>query len=186
MALNEIIHEADSKMKKTLEVLHREFSTVRTGRASASLVEGIKVDYYGNPTPLKQMATITAADPKLIVIQPWDISASGEIEKALLKADLGTSPINDGKLIRIALPQLTQERREELCKVVKKMAEDARVALRSIRRDSNEHVKKGEKDHLITEDESFKGQEDIQKLTDKSIKEIDQLLLSKEKEITAI
>ncbi len=186
MSVKDIIHDTEMKMKKTMEVLHRDLSTVRTGRASASLVESIKVDYYGTMTPIKQLGNISAPDPKLIVIQPWDLNALGEIEKAIQKSDLGANPINDGKVVRISIPQLTQERREELTKVVKKLAEDARVSLRAIRRDANEHIKKGEKDHLITEDDSFKGQDDIQKLTDKTIKEVDQVLAAKEKELTAI
>lgn len=184
--LKDVMAEAHDKMKKTDETVQREFSTVRTGRASSSLVEGIKVDYYGTPTPLKQLASISTPDPKLIVVQPWDISAIGEIEKALLKSDIGITPYNDGKLIRLSIPQLTQERRQEFVKVIKKMAEDGRIAIRAVRRDINEKIKKLEKDKAITEDESFKSTDEIQKLTDKNIKEIDDLLSKKEKELMEI
>ena len=184
--LKEVMHEAHDKMLKTNEAVQREFSTIRTGRASSALVEGIKVDYYGTSTPLKQLSNISTPDPKLIVIQPWDTSILGEIEKAILKSDLGITPLNDGRVIRLGIPQLTQERREELVKVIKKMAEDGRVSIRSIRRDINERLKKLEKDKIATEDESFKSTEEIQKLTDKHIKEIDELLAKKEKELMEV
>jgi ribosome recycling factor len=181
-----IIKETEDKMKKAVEVVNRELSTVRTGRASPGLVEHIKINYYGAHTPLKQLASISTPDPKLIVIQPWDPSAMQEIEKALLKSELGISPVNDGKLIRLAIPQLTQERREELAKLVKKMTEEGRVSIRAVRRDANEHIKKLEKDKNITEDDSFKGIGDIQKLTDKYIARIDEVLKNKEKELAEV
>jgi len=184
--LKEVMHEAHDKMTKTNEAVQREFGTIRTGRASSTLVEGIRVNYYDTPTPLKQLASISTPDPKLIVIQPWDMSILGEVEKAILKSDLGITPMNDGRVIRLGIPQLTQERREELVKVIKKMAEDGRVSIRSIRRDMNEKIKKLEKDKVIPEDESFKSIEEIQKLTDKHIKEIDQLLSNKEKELMEV
>lgn len=185
-SLKDVMRDTEEKMKKTLEVVSREFTTVRTGRASPALVDGIKVDYYGTPTPLKSLASISTPDPKLIVIQPWDASVAGEIEKAILKSELGVTPINDGKVIRIQIPDLSKERRVELVKLVKKMAEDGRISLRTARHASIEHLKKLEKDKLIAEDERFKGQDDIQKITDKYIVKIDEALAAKEKEITEI
>jgi ribosome recycling factor len=173
-------------MKKVVTATKREFAAVRTGRASVSLVEGIHIDYYGAPTPLKQLANISTPDVKLILIQPWDPSSIGEIEKAIQKSNLGVMPSNDGKVVRISIPPLSEERRQELIKITKKMAEDGRVSLRTVRRDANEHLKKLEKDKLATEDESFKTQEEIQKLTDKYIKEIDQILAEKDKELMEV
>ena len=184
--LKEIMRDVREKMKKTIEMVQREFGGIRTGRASSSLVEGIKVDYYGTQTPVKQLASISTPDPNLIVIQPWDASVLGEIEKAVLKSDLGITPMNDGRVIRLGIPHLTQERREEMVKLIKKMSEDGRISIRSIRRDANERIKKTEKDKSITEDESFKSIEEIQKLTDKHIKEIDELSAKKEKELLEV
>lgn len=184
--LKEVIHEAQDKMKKTVEAVQREFNTIRTGRASSALVDGIKVDYYGTQTPLKQLSSISTPDPKLIVIQPWDTSVLGEIEKALLKSDIGITPLNDGRVIKLGIPQLTQERREELVKVIKKMSEDGRVSIRSIRREINDKIKALEKNKTISEDESFKSIDEIQKLTDKEIKEIDGILAKKEKELMEV
>ena len=183
MTIREIIHDTELKMKKTIEATHREFATVRTGRASSGLVEGIRVDYYGTATPLKQLAAISTPDAKLIVIQPWDKTAMAEIEKSILKSDIGITPTNDGKVIRLSIPSLTDERRAELDKILKKIAEDGRVSLRTARHTAIEHARKLEKDKLATEDERFKAQDEIQKLTDKYIKEIDNLLVAKEKEI---
>ncbi|MCM8760862.1 MAG: ribosome recycling factor [Candidatus Omnitrophica bacterium] len=183
MTVKEILHETENKMKKTVEATNREFSTVRTGRASGALVEGLRVDYYGTPTPLKQLAAITTPDARLIVIQPWDKNSLAEIEKTIMKSEIGITPTNDGKVIRLSIPPLTQERRAELDKILKKIAEDGHISIRTARHTAIEAVRKLEKDKLITEDERFKGQEDIQKLTDKYIKEIDNLLAAKEKEI---
>jgi ribosome recycling factor len=183
MTIKEIIHDTDIKMKKTVENTMRELGTIRTGRASASVVEGVRVDYYGAPTPLKQLGAISTPDPKSIVIQPWDKNALVDIEKAILKSDLGLTPTNDGKVIRLAVPSLTTERKAELDKIVKKLAEDGRVSIRTCRHSAIEHIKKLEKDKVAAEDDSFRGQEDIQKLTDKHIKEIDTALGNKEKEI---
>ncbi len=185
MTIREIIQDVEHKMKKTVEATQREFSTIRTGRASSSIVEGIKVDYYGAPTPLKQLAAVSTPDARLIVIQPWDKNSLAEIEKSILKSDIGISPTNDGKVIRLSVPPLTQERRAELDKVLKKIAEDGRVSVRTARHSAIEHAKKLEKDKVATEDERFKAVEDIQKLTDKYIKEIDAALSAKEKEIAA-
>lgn len=184
--LKDILHQTEEKMHKTIEVLQREFASVRTSRASTALVDNIKINYYGTLMPLRQIATIAIPDPKLIVIQAWDQSAISEIEKEILKSNLGITPVNDGKVIRLSIPPLSKERREELTKVVKKMAEDSRVAIRAIRHEANEHIKKIEKDKLIGEDESFKSQEQIQKLTDKYIKQIDDILGEKEKEVLAV
>jgi ribosome recycling factor len=182
----EIICQAEEKMHKTVEVTHREFGTVRTSRASPALVDNIRVNYYGSLMPLKQIATVSIPDPKLIVIQAWDQSVLPEIEKEILKSDLGITPFNDGKVIRLSIPPLSKERREELAKVVKKMAEDSRVAIRTVRHEANEHIKNIDKGKTISEDESFKSQEQVQKLTDKHIKQIDDILKDKEKEILEI
>lgn len=185
-SVKDILRDAEEKMKKSVEVLAHEFSTVRTGRATPALVDGIRVDYFGTLTPLKSLAAISTPDAKLIVIQPWDTSVSGEIEKAILKSDLGITPVNDGKLIRLQIPDLSKERRVELAKILKKMAEDGRISVRNIRHAAIEHLKKIEKDKLITEDEKFTGQDAIQKLTDRHIAKIEELLAAKEKEITEI
>ena len=183
MSAKEVIKDTEMKMKKTMEAIQREFSIIRTGRASTALVETLKVDYYGAPTPLRQVASITTPDARLIMIQPWDKNALPEIEKAILKSELGISPTNDGKSIRLSMPSLTDERRAELDKVLKKIAEDGRVSLRTCRHSAVEHIRKLEKDKAITEDERFNSQEEIQKLTDKYIKDVDILLAGKEKEI---
>lgn len=184
--IKDVLHQAEDKMHKTIEITHREFATIRTSRASAALVDNMKINYYGSALPLRQIATISIPDPKLIVIQPWDASILAEIEKEILKSELGITPTNDGKVIRLAIPQLSKERREELVKVTKKMAEDSRVAVRTIRREANEHIKKFEKEKVIGEDESFGYQEKIQKLTDKYIAQIDQILKEKDQEIVAV
>ncbi|MDD5746343.1 MAG: ribosome recycling factor [Candidatus Omnitrophica bacterium] len=186
MSVNDILHQSEEKMKRSLEVLLREFSTVRTGRASAALVESVRVDYYGTPTPLKQLAGISTPEARLIVIQPWDPSSIAAIEKSILKSELGITPTNDGKVLRLNIPPLTKERRAELVKVVHKLAEEGRIAIRSIRRDANEHIKVEEKDHKVTEDESFKSQDECQKMTDRYIKQIDDLLKHKELEIMEV
>jgi len=183
MNAKEIIHDTEMKMKKTVESTQREFSSIRTGRASTALVEGLKVDYYGAPTPMKQLAAVSTPDARLVLIQPWDKNALADIEKAILKSEIGITPTNDGKAIRLSIPSLTQERKAELDKILKKIAEDGRVSLRTGRHSAIEHIRKLEKDKLVTEDEKFKSQEDIQKLTDKYIKEIDTHLAAKEKEI---
>jgi ribosome recycling factor len=186
MSVKDIVHQSEDKMKKTIDVAMRDFSTVRTGRASAALVEGIRVDYYGTSTPLKQLAGIGTPEARLIVIQPWDISCLGAVEKAIQKSDIGITPSNDGKIIRLHVPPLTQERRAELVKVIHKMTEESRIAIRAIRRDANETIKLEEKDSKITEDESFKALDDIQKLTDKYIKELDAVSKKKENDIMEV
>jgi ribosome recycling factor len=183
MTVKELLHDTETKMKKTVEATQREFSTVRTGRASGAILDNVRVDYYGALTPLKQMAAVTTPDARLIMVQPWDRNALGDIEKALLKSDIGITPTNDGKVIRLSIPPLTQERRAELDKVLKKIAEDGHISIRTGRHAAIEATRKLEKDKAITEDERFKAQEDIQKLTDRFIKEIDTALAAKEKEV---
>ena len=183
MAAKEVLHNTEEKMKKACESVAREFSEIRTGRASPALVEGLHIDYYGTPTLLKQLASISVPDAHLIVIQPWDITAIAEIEKAIMKSNLGITPSNDGKLIRLSIPPLSKERRQELAKVVHNMAEEGRVSLRTIRRDAKEALEKLEKDKVIAEDDKFRGIDELQKLVDKYIAKIDELLKNKEKEI---
>ena len=183
MVTKEIIQQTDGKMKKTMESLFREFNEVRTGRVHPELVENLHVDYYGTPTPLKQIAAVSSPDPRLIVIQPWDMNAIVDIEKTINNSKLGVNPSNDGKLIRLAFPPLSTERREELIKVIKEMAEKGRVSLRTIRRDANDKVKKMESDKSIPEDEGFKAHEEIQKLIDRYIKEVDQVVDRKTHEL---
>ena len=176
-------HETETKMKKALEDVHRKFMEVRTGRAHPGLIEGLHIDYYGTSTLLKQVASITIPDARTMVIQSWDTTAIPEIEKAILNSKLGVKPAVDGKVVRINFPQLSQERREELKKVVKEMAEHGRVSLRTIRRDANEKVKKMQGDNLISEDDNFRAQDEIQKLTDRYIAEIDKILEEKSREL---
>lgn len=182
----EVIHDGEEKMKKSLEVLGGHFASVRSGRANPAMLDGIRVDYYGTPTPLKSMANITIPDPKQLLISPWDVSGLKAIEKAILDSDLGITPIIDGKAIRLSVPTLTRERREELIKIVNKMAEETRVSLRSVRREANEKIKQLEKEKKTTEDDSFKSQADIQKLTDKYIQQVDQALAAKDKELSTV
>jgi ribosome recycling factor len=170
-------------MKKAVESVAREFSEIRTGRANPGLVEGLHIDYYGTPTLLKQLASISVPDAHLIVIQPWDITAISEIEKAIMKSNLGITPSNDGKLIRLSVPPLSRERRQELVKITNKMSEEGRVSLRTIRRESKELLEKLEKDKVIPEDDKFRGIDELQKLIDKYIAKIDEILKNKEKEI---
>ena len=181
MNVKDIIKETENKMKKTVESVKREFSEVRTGRAHPGLIEGLHIDYYGTPTLLKQIASISIPDPITVVIQPWDASAIVEIEKAIANSRLGVSPTTDGKIVRLSLPPLSTERREELKKVVKEMAENGRVSLRTIRRDANEKIKK---ETTLAEDMSFRSQEEVQKLTDRFIKEVDAILTEKSKELS--
>jgi ribosome recycling factor len=183
MTIKEVMHSTEEKMKKAFESMNREFHEVRTGRASPGLVEGMHIDYYGTPTMLKQLAAISAPDAHLIVIQPWDPTVIVEIEKAIVKSNLGITPSNDGKIVRLAVPQLSKERRQELAKLIHKMAEDGRVSMRTIRRDAKEAVEKLEKDKSVSEDDKFRGIDELQKLVDKYIAKIDELLKNKEKEV---
>lgn len=177
---------SEDKMKKSVGALQDEFNTIRTGRASASLFDKIRVEYYGQKTPLNQVATISIPEARLVVIQPWDKSVLGEIEKAIQMSELSVNPNNDGKIIRISIPPLTEERRKEYVKVAKNMAEQSRVAIRNIRRDANEELKKLEKSGELSEDDEKRAQDEIQKLTDHYIEEINKLLEAKEAEILEI
>ncbi|MBG9793124.1 ribosome recycling factor [Paenibacillus dendritiformis] len=176
---------AEERMEKAIAALKRDLATLRAGRASAALLDRIQVEYYGALTPINQLANISTPDPRTLVIQPWDKSSLGEIERAIMKSDLGLTPVNDGSIIRISIPALTQERRVELVKQTKKFGEDAKVAIRNIRRDANDDIKKLEKTD-ISEDESRRHQEDIQKTTDKYIAEVDKVLAAKEKDIMEV
>lgn len=183
---NEIIQKAKERMESSVSAFRREIATIRAGRANPSILDKVVVDYYGAPTPLNQLATISAPEARLLVIQPYDKSALGDMEKAIQKADLGLSPSNDGDLIRISIPQLTEERRQELVKIVKKYAEEGKVAVRNIRRDSNDELKKAEKNGDLTEDDLHRATDEIQKLTDSQIRHIDEIASAKEKEIMEV
>ncbi len=181
-----VFEELKENMEKIIQAFEKSLQKVRTGRASVTLLDGIKVEYYGAPTPLNQMATLSVPESRLIVIAPWDASSIGGIEKAILKSDLGLTPSNDGKVIRIAIPALTEERRRDLVKVVKKMAEECKIKLRNARRDANEQLKGLKKDNEISEDALFADQKDVQEITDKYIEKTDGILSTKEKEIMEI
>ncbi|MFA5388812.1 MAG: ribosome recycling factor [Candidatus Omnitrophota bacterium] len=181
--LQKQIHDTEEKLKKAVDATIREFSEIRTGRANPAIVEGVMVECYGTHMPMKQVATISIPEPRLIAIHPWDASNIQAIEKAILKSELGITPVNDGKLIRISIPTLTKERIDELKKILHKIAEQGRVSIRTVRRDAMAAVDKLESSKAITEDAKFKGHEDIQKLTEKYTKKIDELLVNKEKEL---
>ena len=176
----------EKKMSNVLANLKSEYATLRTGRASTALLDKIYVEYYGTPTPINQVASLSVPEPKMILIQPWEAKMLQVIEKAILKSDLGFTPNNDGKVIRLKMPELTSERRQELAKVAKKKCEDAKVAIRNIRREYNETLKKMEKNKEISEDDLKRSQEEIQKITDKYIDEADKILVNKEKEIMEV
>jgi ribosome recycling factor len=180
---NEIMIEMKRKMDRALEVLGQDFSRIRTGRASVTLLEGIKVDAYGTAMPISQVASLAAPEPRLLTVQPWDTALMSDLEKAILRSDLGLTPSNDGKIIRIPIPPLTTERRKELVKSTKKMTEESKVALRNLRRDANEQLKELKREKQISEDEAFKAQDEVQKVTDDYIKKLDALAAEKEKEI---
>ena len=184
--LEDIYKEIEDKMASRIDGLQRELSRMRTGRATPSLLDGVRVDYYNTPTPLNQIATVSVPEARLIVIQPWEKSIISNIEKAIASADLGLNPNNDGNVIRIPIPPLNQERRQELAKQIKKHTEEAKVSIRNIRRDYNESVKKRQKDKLITEDDMHKGLDHIQKITDKVIDKIEDIYKVKEKEILEV
>lgn len=186
MEIQEILTQHETRMDKTIDALKHEFASIRTGRASTSLLDKVMVDYYGTPTPVNQVANVQAPEPRLILVKPWERNMIGPIEKAVLQSDLGLNPSNDGETIRLAIPQLTEERRKELVKVVHKKAEEAKVAVRNIRRDANDAIKKEEKAKTITEDDSKNGQDKIQKLTDKKVKLIDELKDKKEKDVLEV
>lgn len=184
--INDILTDSEDRMKKTIDHLLGDFASLRAGRANPAMLDKILVNYYGEPTPINQLANINVPEARLLVIQPWDKGSITDIEKAIMKSDLGITPSNDGNVIRIAIPQLTEERRKDVVKVVKKRAEEAKVAIRNIRREANDLIKASEKDKLVSEDESKKGLESIQKVTDKSIKDVDSVLAVKEKDIMEI
>jgi ribosome recycling factor len=178
-----VLKDLDTHMNTALEALAREFATVRTGRASTAILDAVRVDYYGTPTPISQMASLSTPDARTLVIQPWEVAQLKEIEKAITKADLGVTPANDGKIIRLTMPSPTEERRKQLVKTTGKMAEDARVAVRNIRREANDKLKALAKDKKVSEDEERRGHDQIQKTTDRFIARIDETLKKKEQEI---
>ena len=181
--MHAVIEDGKKRMDGALASLAKEFSRLRTGRASVSLIEPIMADYYGTPTPISQIASLSVPDARTITIQPWDKQAFGAVEKAILKSDLGLNPVNDGKMIRISMPPLTEDRRKDLVKVAKKFTEEAKVAVRNVRRDLNELLKKLHKDKDINEDEQHRLTDEVQKLTDETIKRCDEIFTGKEKEI---
>jgi ribosome recycling factor len=184
--INKVLKEAEEKMKKSVEVVRQEFAKIRTGKATTALLDGIKAEYYGSVLPLNQLANVSVLDVHTLVVQPWDKSALQSIEKAIQSSELGLNPVNDGNVLRIPIPPLTEERRKDLVKLCKKFAEDGRVAVRNVRRDSIEHLRKLEKEEHFSEDERKRAENEVQKLTDKYIKLIDELLEHKEKEIMEV
>lgn len=184
--IKQILKETEDKMVKAVDVTRQEFIKIRTGKATTALLDGIKVDYYGSMVPLKQVANVGVSDVHTIIVQPWEKSMIPPIEKAILMANLGLNPINDGTIVRVPIPPLNEERRKELVKLVKKFAEDGKIAIRNVRRDAIEHLKKAEKQEHFSEDERKRGESEVQKLTDKYIKEIDNLVALKEKEIMEV
>jgi len=186
MTLQDITKSSEDRMLKCIDFLRKDLATLRAGRANPAILDRIKVEYYGTETPLNQLGNIAAPEPRLLTIQPWDKSALGAIEKAILKSDLGINPSNDGSIIRLAIPALTEERRLELVKTSKKKGEEAKVSVRNVRRDAQDAIKASEKAKECSEDESKKALDNLQKLTDKYVKEIDTILVAKEKEITEV
>ena len=186
MDIDTILLDTEDRMEKAMAALERDFQKLRTGRATTALVDGIKADYYGTPTPISQMASVAVPDSRTITIQPWDKGGISVVEKAILKSDLGLTPVNDGRIIRINIPPLTEERRKELVKVARKYTEVAKVAVRNVRRDANDSLKKLEKEKTITEDEQKKAEAEVQKLTDKFVADADKRSQAKEKEIMDI
>ena len=184
--MKEVLNNAQERMEKTLKVLANDFAAIRAGRANPAVLDRIQVDYYGTPTPIQQMAAVSVQDARVLVIQPWDKSSLKSIEKAIQASDLGINPANDGTVIRLAFPQLTEERRKELGKDIKKLGEDAKVAVRAIRRDSNDKIKSMKKNNELTEDDVKIFDKDIQKLTDKYIENVDTMVSAKEKEIMTV
>jgi ribosome recycling factor len=184
--IDDVFNNAKDRMTKAVEALRRELATIRTGRAHPGLVEHLRVDYYGVPTPLNQLATISVPDPRLLTIQPWDRQAMSAIEKAILKSDLSLTPTNDGIIIRLAIPQLTEERRRELAKSVHKKVEEGRVEIRNIRRDGHEELRRLQREKLVSEDDQFRGQEKLQKLTDEFVQQVERVGEEKEAELLAV
>lgn len=184
--LKQIVADAEARMKKAVEHFRNELASVRAGRATPAILDKVRVDYYGSPSPVNQVANIEVADARTIVIKPWDRSMIKAIEKGILTSDLGLNPMNDGVVIRLVMPPMTEERRKDLVKSCQKMTEEQRVAVRNVRRDANDAIKKAEKEKTVTEDEAKRTQDDVQKLTDKYIKEVDSVLAAKEKEIMEV
>jgi ribosome recycling factor len=184
--VKDILQQSEEKMKGAITATKREFGTIRTGRANSAILDRVSIDYYGTPTKISQLANVSIPEPRMITIQPWDRSVLKDIEKAILQSDIGITPANDGQIIRLAIPALTEERRKELVKLVRKEAEEKRVAIRNIRRDANEKIKGLEKSSQIAEDETKRFEKQVQELTDRYIKEIDQLLQAKEQEIMEV
>lgn len=184
--IDDLLKEIEARMKKAEEVLQGDLATIRTGRASPALVEKLRVNYYGTPTPLNQLAAISVPEPRLMIIRPYDPTSLSEIEKAILKSDLGLTPLNDGKVIRLPIPRLTEERRQELVRVVGRRVEEARVAIRNCRRDGLQDLREMEKEKLISEDEHYRAREDMQKLTDKYVERVDEVGRAKEAEIKEV
>jgi ribosome recycling factor len=184
--IDETYNQAEEKMTKAIENLRYELNKIRTGKASATILDGVKVNYYGSIVPLKQAASISVPEVRLITVQPWDKSMINEVEKAILKSDIGLTPVNDGHIIRLPIPPLTEERRVELVKQTKRLGEEIKVSLRNSRREANENLKKAEKESKISEDDSYRAQENIQELTNEYIKKVDEILKAKEQEIMEI
>ena len=183
MKVQEIFRDAEDRMKKSVEHLHHELTRVRTGRATPALLDVVKVQYYGSVVPINQVSTVSAPEPRLLVIQPWEKGMIGEIEKGILQSDLGLNPTNDGNVVRVPIPELSEERRQDLLKLVKKFCEETRIAIRNVRRDANDSIKALERDHEISEDQSHDNLDKIQKFTDEYIKKVDDQYETKEKEI---
>ncbi len=183
MIAKQVLNEIEGEMKKAIEATKREFAELRSGRANPKMVEGVRIDYYGTPTLLKELALISVPEARMVVISPYDPTSLKEIEKTILQSDLGITPVNDGKIIRLIVPPLSQERREELIKIVRKVAEEGKISIRTIRREGKERIKNLEKEKKISEDDRFKSDEQTQKLTDKYTAEIESLLVEKEKEL---
>ena len=183
---NDVLKEAKGGMNKAIESLKKELTKVRTGRASVSLLDDVRVDYYGTPTPLSQVGTLAVPEPRLITVQPWEKHLIPEIEKAIMKADLGLNPASDGQIIRLAIPALTEERRKEMAKLAKSFGENSKIAVRNNRRDANDMLKQMEKEKDITEDELKRGEKEVQDLTDNFVKQIDEIVAAKEKEVMEI
>lgn len=184
--MKDVITKTRQGMEKSIESLKKDFTKVRTGRASVSLLDDVRIDYYGTPTPLSQVGTLAVPEPRLITITPWEKKLIPDIEKAILKSDLGLNPSSDGVLVRIIIPPLTEDRRKEMCKVLKRLGEESKIALRNIRRDGNDGLKKMEKDKEISEDDLKRGEKEIQELTDQYVKKVDETVAAKEKEVMEV
>jgi ribosome recycling factor len=184
--VKDVLNKTRVGMEKSIDALKKDFTRIRTGRASTSLLDDIRVDYYGTPTPLSQVGTLVVPEPRLITIQPWEKKLIPEIEKAILKSDLGVNPVSDGNLIRIAIPPLTEERRKDMVKQLKRLGEEAKIAIRNVRRDANESLKKLEKEKEISEDDLKRGEKEIQEITDLFVKKADEVVAIKEKEVMEI